>query len=398
MSELCVTANSESKAVFLSWIPCVTGHLGFDRFDVAMGETELPPKNKIVAMPDGSLSGHLRLASKHDWTDFERTDSDGVFYSLLTGVYTVNGDVLRGQVLFVPFDRKSDWDAIKVIANAAFIENSTGLQCLRGCEKIEVESKNLIANPQIGAWVAEFTLKTTGLIELSILGKTDPDESLTAAQWSYYYVKYAFHKHQHHLHGVDSLVTAYPCNDKAGKLILADLKLAVTDIKRHSEATPGVRLSKREGKDLQRAAGIAAYAKSLVEVLRLDAHIDEATAKSELLFIDNAIKSIEKRTEEIKLDYESGADTRSLITWIATGIAPAAFLVWSQINAQTGGLPLTSLRDVIAFSWAVMIVTALAHTYLSVVPSKQKTKAHLKTLVAGVAGLFAIRVIFSFFA
>lgn len=381
------------KFEFLSWIPCVSGTLGFDRVGASLGASILKPKSLIIKDDKQNQRGYVRLASTHDWTDEKRNNSDGNFHTLLIGYYDLDEEVFFGKILFVPDDRKESFESSKKIAIEVFEIKQDSLVSHSGYEAISNEMEKIVKDVTIGAWVTDLKIQSNGLTELSIIGKTDHDEVLTAAQWSYYYTKYAFHKHQHHLHGVDSLVTVYPNNYKAGLRILSGLKFAVTDIKRHSEATPQVRLSKRECKNLQRAAGIAAYAKSLVEALKLNNHLSVERAASELLLLGNTIQSIEKRTEEIKLDYESGADVRALILWITLIFSPAA-LFWSKFPKIGAPVSFTLLGDMIAFAWAIAVISALASIYMSISSSQRKIKTYAIAFCIGVMGFILVYLLF----
>ena len=365
---------------YIGWVPCLLGSLNFGAVEVGIqtSSSGIAPINHVVHIRQ-QLTHVIGLPAKIDWKDFEVPGATGNFFVTLVGHREVENEEVKGFVVIFPNPAES---FEKEISNSfknlqGFIDKPLPIEA--AFDDFVASTRKLAV--QHGGLIFPFLLLECGLVYFNedYLGdniSARSSISFTMAKLAYYFLKFSFHRHQHHAIETDSLITLkrnFPNNEKdVAKALVRDLSKAVVDIKRRSAFEVRDSLRKAEIQDLEQVGGIIAYARSLVTTLQANKYFDESESKIQHQYFENAGKSIEKRIAEVKLRLErQGSDFRgSYAFWYGICAVPAA-LLWASIALiidpklelsklwQTTAAGYVAFVSIFCLAWAVWV----SHNY-----------------------------------
>lgn len=194
----------------------------------------------------------------------------------------------------------------------------------------------------------------------------DADEAFILTRQCYYYIKYTFHKHQHHDASVDSLTTIHstPKDRKlVGIVLLEDLKHSLVEMKRVT------RDSDYEG--LVHTKGIVSYAKSLAVVSDAKGLMARERVEQEMNLLDNLDTSLQVKVEAYNNSVQSAREKESrfhsIVILLFAMIAPITLVYRDQIAERLAAgiedpsaIPLVKLiANMMGGRWEAVIFTVI---------------------------------------
>lgn len=198
----------------------------------------------------------------------------------------------------------------------------------------------------------KFEISSDGVVELSVdsikNGTDHKDEKFILARQAYHFLKYTFHKHKHHSHDAESLMSVVAQT--------TTLDQALWELHRH--LTRGAINCKRAGTAGEhQIAGIIAYSKSLESAISARAKManhNSRTIPSRLesnyaALADNTIASLFSRQNHADATHasqrERSENIRNLIMLIIACVAPLVILTMASLNGNEALEQLMSCSD-----------------------------------------------------
>lgn len=173
----------------------------------------------------------------------------------------------------------------------------------------------------------KFSIDSTGLIELGNIDDTKDatfTSNITEFQQAYYFIKFIFHNHTHHLKSQEDIIRLSKISDK-----ITDRQFAlslISDIKKYSVELR----NSRNG--LRNIEGLLAYAKSLLLILEHKGFLDKETVVREEKYFNNLTQSLNITMQQNNIKIKE-TSTRNIIEDISkifvilmTLIAPYAII------------------------------------------------------------------------
>lgn len=142
----------------------------------------------------------------------------------------------------------------------------------------------------------QFSLQSEGIIELGNAKDANFTYIATKTEFrqAYYFIKFMFHNHMHHVKSAEDIIRLTKINDTTTDKQFAFFM--ISDIKKYMVE---LRHSRKGFQDLE---GFTAYAKSLVRILEKKDFIDSKIREREEKYFDNFVQSINKYINNIKFN------------------------------------------------------------------------------------------------
>jgi hypothetical protein len=304
---------------FIGWIPCVSGRLCFDLTDCGLPRRIEFANFNIEQTDDlGERNRFLLVASDIDWKDKDET-------SRKTGKPLSGDFIVAVQSCFAPSATSID-GTVHIFSTTTFESNPTQQKLLyEGARELQASAlaakpihqafqqlaKDLNAETGNGHWAVDFNISGRGFVRLKPIVKPhrsqSSDEQKLLLRQVYYYLKYTFHRHQHHDQNNDSLTTIHAIapsadkqgSDNLGEALVQDLKHSIVEMKRKADGC--------EYETLVRIEGIIAYAESLVVASYAEKLLSKERMDQELQYLENLNRSIQVKVH----DFVKGIDESS---------------------------------------------------------------------------------------
>ncbi len=296
---------------YRSWISTVSGHLFFHlskpwnyRSDRIVGDmvhfNEKIGNQRYIFI---SLLADLRDYNKKNKVKYTR-----VFFC----AQTENSDSAEGKNLkgIIGYFENKENKLYEYLEQKLLKEYFNLQKKLSSMKKYEIEDKkddlikslnsyksNILnfEHKNIHKSIMECSISYTGMIELSnaINSKATRESSKDEFRQAYYFLKFIFHNHTHHLNTQEDIF-------RLSKNNLSDKQFAslmISDVKKHIVESRNQRVGMRH------LRGVSTYAKSLLYVLKSEGYIKSGRVKKEESYFNNIIESIDVYLEnEHKFD------------------------------------------------------------------------------------------------
>ena len=331
-----------SHKQFIGWVPCISGALLFDYATAGH-----PSARNVIAINhvEPSTDGLLRsiaITSTQDLRDDISRRYNGNF-RFIAIAKAVDSGPLEGSIYVIPaaIEERSILERPLCILKEIQRKSHEGVGLAADFESLK-EVCSSIEDPEV--YEVRFSLDPTGLVLLehdqtrdspAYAEDRDSFEQLIVRQ-SFYYLKYALHRHHHHDQANDSLTTVHPFSAdnlaNAGTALLADLKRALVELKRNSTTS---RCS-----ELYQAEGICAYAKSLLNSCLKQGYIDQKNFDLEGGYLENFSRSLSvtaaQREKELQRKNEAATYARALILAAFAIVGPFMIVFRDRIAKVSG--------------------------------------------------------------
>ncbi|WP_394228402.1 hypothetical protein [Pseudoalteromonas spongiae] len=328
---------------FVAWVPCLTGQLSYSVCEAALGDegTKFSFTYKSSKEQRSCQKHKIALTSVVNWRD--RKKSDGRWNVFMVAETCSESKHLFGSVYISPAALSHNIEHLK--------DEFRQLRKMDECPESEVNSafakfeKNVRgftdsqhANSEKGCeyYRVDFFLHNCGLTYLKAMRSGDGiEQSLNdyvLCRQSFYYLKFALHKHKHHPSNIDSVTTVHPLledKEELGNHLLFDLKQSLIDIKRAAGAE----------KTQFNFLGITSYKRSLIEACKKHALMSDDAYKRELSLADNTEKSYsaiqDKVNSEQRKSIDSRNEARQVILLIFAILAPWVIIAKKSSEANS---------------------------------------------------------------
>jgi len=286
---------SEKEYTYIGWVPCISGNLIFEYASCGLSNRlnyfKKVAINNVEENEEKIPVGYIFISSVVDWKDKGPGNLKGNYYVVLTGTYKTGiiGNNLSGKIYILPF-RKAVHQWLEIINTA----KKTKIRAQHHKE-IQNDYETLIhaieKTNDIEFNYIEYELLPSGIAFLSNpISKRDLSliEQKTISRQSFYYLKYAIHKHQHHSTSDDALTTIHEIteNEERNALnLINDLRKSLVCLKRDLRST--------RYKWLAHTRGITSYAKSLIEVCYKHKFFKVEVYNREKSYFENLADSLE---------------------------------------------------------------------------------------------------------
>jgi len=314
---------------YVGWVPCLNGELVFDLI-----ECGLNAKNDSVEIihhdndDNQKLQEYILLSSTVNWKDFDDNEVEtGLWSVFLLSTRTLDSKQHQGCLYFVP-NIKGSTEQLENITEAV---RNLNIQINTEAEvDVPAVFSNLkqklskICLATLGCYHADFILEHDGIVWVGP-SPIDEDDRKVIARQAYYYIKYSWHKHQHHDTRAETLTTIHKVihgSNRDGEIaekLVGDLKRNLVKFKREIDHT-----SHRE---ILKAKGIVTYAKALVEIMRSKQFIKDDFYNREINHLEFFQESLDISSAGIEKDMslhsQAVNDARAIILFVFAMITPA---------------------------------------------------------------------------
>jgi len=360
---------------YVGWVPCLNGELAFD-----LVECGLNAKNNAVEIihhdndENQNLQEYILLSSTVDWKDFDDDETGtGLWSVFVLSRRALANSNHEGRIYFVPNIEESK-EQLQNITEVVRIINSQ----LNTKKEINFSTKFLKIEEIIyrtclatsGCYQAEFILEPDGVVWISPSPEDENDRKIIARQ-AYYYIKYSWHKHQHHDHRAETLTTIHKYNNNEGVAVglIGDLKKNLVKFKRE--------IDEGSHREILKAKGIVTYAKALVEIMKSKKFIEDDFYNREINHLGYFQESLEISSagieKDISLHAQAVNDARAGILFVFAMITPALIVNSGSIKKAyaSGGIPsyiqwISSFYSTgINFAWSIGIISLFLFFYIS---------------------------------
>lgn len=272
---------------YVGWVPCLNGQLVFDLVECGLVDKSSYPINIIhQEQNEEKITEYILLSSTVNWKDFGGKDIEGLWTIILFSERTLSDKNHLGCIYLIS---KATNAKEKLFSHLTSIQELNYALNTGKCKNFisqfsEIEKDiNLIHTDNcFFCYKAEFKLEENGTVWIGAEDNQNNQDGIgkIIARQSYYYIKYAWHKHQHHNNRAETLTTIHSFNKneftyerKIAEALIGDLKRNLVKFKREVDPT--------SYSDIQKAKGIISYAKALVEIMKSKNFITESHYKRE---------------------------------------------------------------------------------------------------------------------
>lgn len=366
---------------YIGWIPCIAGKLAFKLNFCSLKSSGLSFHiNHLEQSPSGQdIAHYILISSTYNWKDSGHIEEDGLFRVLFIADKLERDKSLKCHVYLMRESAASEqWHHIdKILAVIKEITVNESTQNVhQSYQRLKHELNKLSTNPLMYEVVCEIDQR--GFVTLSYCNNGfsyADDHEFTVCRQANYYIKYAFHKHQHHAKSSEALTTIHLIpqeKNEIGELLIDDLRFSLVALKQNFEPA--------EYYALYKAKGIASYALSLIESCRAEDYISQEGYSRELAYIKNMESSLQSHADNMDKallrSMNSQNKTRAIILFGLSIIAPLTILFKEKIMSYLGGTNIPAenprypdhivavLGTIFATDRSVLITAALIATFM----------------------------------
>jgi len=313
---------------YVGWVPCLNGELVFE-----LVECGLNAKNDSVEIihydndSDQNLKEYILLNSTVDWKDFDDKEIEliGLWSVYVISTRPLERNQHEGSIYFMPNSEESKEQRNEIVETVRDINYQLNIG-----KEINVEAQFLNLEKKLsktcsgisGCYRAEFILEQDGMVWVDPSLSDEEDRKIIARQ-AYYYIKYSWHKHQHHDHRAETLTTIHKIHSAGGsdiaERLVGDLKRNLVKFKREIDHT--------SHRDILKAKGIVTYAKALVEIMRSKRFVDDDFYNREINHLGYFQESLDISSAGIEKDMslhnQAVNDARAFVLFVFAMITPA---------------------------------------------------------------------------
>jgi len=322
---------------YVGWVPCLNGELVFE-----LVECGLNAKNDSVEVIHydndscGNLKEYILLNSTVDWKDFDDKEMEviGLWSVFVLSIRPLESKRHEGSIFFMPntVESKGERNEIVEIVRDINYQLNTNKEINVPDQFLSLEKRMTETCLGIsGCYRAEFILEQDGIVWIDPSPLDEEDRKIIARQ-AYYYIKYSWHKHQHHDHRAETLTTIHKvhCTDGSdiAERLVGDLKRNLVKFKREIDHT--------SHRDILKAKGIVTYAKALVEVMRSKRFVGDSFYNREINHLSYFKESLDISSAGIEKDMslhnQAVNDARAFVLFVFAMITPALIVNNSGIK------------------------------------------------------------------
>jgi len=264
--------NDIKNFQYVGWVPCISGRLNYDNasvttsLDSEISAVAFNKKLKNSSFSDGERV--LAITSTHDWQDTFDGRVTGKFKIVVVGRADSFNDysLLKIKLGIIPSNHADKTfkdvdglvDQLKTMTLSSdedvknFNQLLTSLEDLlsfdsKGVQEVELgRSAESYSREAPIHHLVDAILHPNGLIACKYIDDDFRDKDLSddayletreaIVRQAYYYLKYLFHQHKHHLHSDDSVCTIIPlpaAQNQVGPILVGDLITSLTQCRRH---------------------------------------------------------------------------------------------------------------------------------------------------------------------
>ncbi|HBA67414.1 MAG TPA: hypothetical protein DCZ48_14815 [Methylococcaceae bacterium] len=334
------TENNE-KFNYIGWVPCLNGELVFDLVECGLKSNSHESISLIYygKRSDGELIEHVLTYSVVNWKDFGGSDVNGLWSVILLSRRNTRERLHKGAVLVSIYDKKKskDWDDVINLLQTINATSKRDIvsELMGEFEKLEQATESVLETDP-NCYKAYFQLEQNGIVTLNYHNKgkeCDHFDAKVITRQAYYYIKYAWHKHQHHDSRAETLTTCHEFgsntdNHEVAERLIGDLKRNLVRFKRGIDHS-----SHRE---VLKATGIVSYTKSLVEILKAKSFIKDEIYEKEINHLGYFKESLEAISAAIEKDIamhnRAVNDARAIILFVFAIMTPALVINRDSIS------------------------------------------------------------------
>lgn len=322
-----------SEFTHAGWIPTLSGQLFLDQVACQLSKKETRVELNVLLQHNHEVLRLLASSSTVNWRDYGVPRSQGEFGVVFTSIVPRLDSNICGWICLFPLpnqnNRKFDefQDQLRELANRKDEEIED--------EKFLNQFKSFHKDLSRGDFGSDrhsrikFKIHRSGVV--AFRSEQPDDEDRLYIRQAFYYLKYAFHRHQHHRFEDDSITTIHNIPDEPkelGALLVKDLKEAVGAIRRSHHPS---NLS-----DILSAKGVCAYAQSLITTCERFSLLSPNEATFERDYVENMLRSIDVMVENYrtKIDRSAAAGNyvRSIALFVLAVMAPITLVNRQSIS------------------------------------------------------------------
>lgn len=319
-----------SEFQFVAWVPCLTGQLSFSVCEAALGDqgTKFSFIYKTSKDQRSCQKHKIALTSVVNWRD--RKKADGLWNVFVVAETCPESKHLFGSVYISPQalsgglkDLKEQFHKLRKMDEENESEVNVAFSKFEENLRNFTELQNTTEQGKSEYYRVDFFLYNCGLAYFKTIQGGDGTEKYiddyVLCRQSFYYLKFALHRHKHHPSNIDSVTTIHRLSkdkEDIGNSLLFDLKQSLIDIKRTCGA------EKTEFNFL----GITSYKRSLAEVCKKHGFLSDEQYSRELSLAENTEKSYsaiqDKANAENRKSMDSRSEARQIIILMFAILAP----------------------------------------------------------------------------
>lgn len=317
---------------YIGWVPCLNGQLVFDLIECGLKDNNFPVIEVIYYGKDNddNIIEYILVNSTVYWKDFGDKNENGFWRVVLLSKRNITQKTHKGSVYLKPKKESPSktWESAinKINSINSKTKNEEEPNLITEFKELQTEIDLVSEEKGSQCIKVSFNLDQDGIVHLkncNDIYKDDLNSKLLTRQ-AYYYIKYTWHRHQHHDSRSETLTTTHEfdlntTNEEIAEKLISDLKRNLVRFKRSIDHS-----SHRE---VLKAKGIVSYAKSLVEIMQTKGFIEEDFYKREISHLDYFKDSLEIISAGIEKDIlmhnRSVNDARALVLFIFAIMTPA---------------------------------------------------------------------------
>ena len=329
---------------YVGWVPCLNGQLVFDLIECGLNDNrhrKIEIAHYANDRNNNTTTEYILLHSTVNWKDFDDKEKkwNGLWSVVIVSRRSLESNEHQGHVYLMLKENNSKKQnelldfACKINYDLKTKESVSDVP-----ERLSTleESMTEMCSATKECYKVKFKLEQDGIVWLDPSSEDQNNRRIIARQ-AYYYIKYSWHKHQHHDSRSETLTTVHECNKNLNKdskkhialKIIGDLKRNLVKFKRETDTT-----SHRE---ILKAKGIVSYAKALVEIMKYRGYIDNNLYQREINHLEYFGESLGIISSGIEKDmalYNQAVNhTRAFILFIFAMVTPA--LVINKLKNNT---------------------------------------------------------------
>lgn len=371
--------SNQIKGSYVGWVPCLTGQLVFNLVECGLQDKD---RRKIEIIhycidKDEKLAEHILVHSAVNWKDFGDSNLNGLWSVVLLSKRNLENKYHEGAVYILHHAlTQSDTELNNAFEAAHAISyrlKTEEFVDVKNFSEFKAELDNACLNKQ-DCYKVNFNLEEDGIVWLDPFnqGLSENGCKIIARQ-AYYYIKYTWHRHQHHDSRAETLTTVHMAasdidKKEFPKKLIEDLKRNLVVFKRG--------IDNSSHRKVLKAKGIVSYAKALVEIMKSRDFINMDFYKKELnhlKYFEESLDVISNGIEkDISMHNQAVNDARALVLFIFAIITPALVINRESISKIYGSYPTPSYIKLIgdlfsngaSFAYLISIISIFFTIYI----------------------------------
>ncbi len=332
----------KTQGRYVGWVPCLNGQLVFDLVECGLKNGDsINILHYAAANNSKEITEYILLHSTVNWKDFDNGNEhlNGLWSVVLLSTRPFSENKHQGSLFFLPEEMPQEnkeiqsWRDALQLWNGALEDIKTLNYQLNTEQSVDVPDQFItieqnferISLKYLQCFKVDFTLEHDGLVWVTPTSGKSED---VFSRQAYYYIKYAWHRHQHHDNRAETLTTVHEVKEEGAEnakynaianSLIGDLKRNLVRFKRQMDIT--------SHRNILKAKGIVTYTKALVEILKTRGYIDDVWYEQEINHLHYFQESLEVSYSGIEKDMllhnQAVNDARAFILFLFSIITPA---------------------------------------------------------------------------